>query len=60
LFCGGTAKKNPNGSKVELKAHSLIHHVRNMNDEENMVKIFRNSLKLRAKNENLPLKTIYD
>jgi len=31
-----------------------------MNDEDNMVKIFRNSLKLRAKNENLPLKTIYD
>lgn len=59
FFCGGTAKKFQDGTVVELKPHSIL-HIRNINDEENMVKIFRDALKLRATNEIIPLKTIYD
>lgn len=57
MACPGTAKKNVDGSIIELKPH--LNHLRSVNNR-NIIKIFRNSLKNRAKNENISLKRIYD
>ncbi|XP_050531030.1 uncharacterized protein LOC126899841 [Daktulosphaira vitifoliae] len=58
-FCNGTAKKSFNNVVTELKPHSNI-HILNNNNNEIMIKSFKNILKSRSKSENLPLRTIYD
>ncbi|XP_022176183.1 uncharacterized protein LOC111037750, partial [Myzus persicae] len=59
VCCPGTAKRNVDGTFVELKPH-LITHLRSMDDNGNLLKLFKSTLKTRAKNENSALKTIYD
>lgn len=58
VICTGTAKRNVDGTITEVKPHNHVNHARSNNRE--IIKIFRDSLKTRAKNENISLKSIYD
>lgn len=58
FFCGGTARKNIDGSISELKPYSAVHMI-DGDDESNLIDLFRNALKERSKNEIMSLKNIY-
>lgn len=59
VFCGGTARKNLDGSVTEMKPHSAA-HILHRDEESNLIVLFRNMLKQRSKDENISLKIIYD
>jgi len=59
--CPGTAKRMRDGSFVTIISHleSEAHGI-GLNNNNNLIGIFRNVLKTRAKHEHIPLKVIYD